>query len=137
MIRDAFEPNFYGLIQTTQVFLPLILAAPKGYRVILEVSTEMASNAYQAKPNAPLQLVAYNTSKAAANSYVIALAHELKEEGVMVNSVTPGFTTTRLNGFKEGGKTAEGGARVLLPYALLGPEDAETTGKCDCYLDYE
>lgn len=127
-IRATFETNFYGTIQTTQTFLPLILAAPEGYRVILEVSTDMASNSFQARPDSYLHLVAYNTPKAAANSYFIALANELKGKGVSVNCVTPGFTSSQLNGFREGGQTTEDGAKVLLPYALLGPEDAEKTG---------
>lgn len=133
-IRTTFEPNFYGLIQTTQVFLPLILAAPAGRRVILEVSTALASGAYQASPLSTFHVVAYSSSKAAANSYIIALAHELRDKDVKVNSATPGFTSTKLNGFKEGGKTAEEGAKSLLPYALLGPEDTELTGEWNSFL---
>ncbi|KAF9533671.1 hypothetical protein CPB83DRAFT_729862, partial [Crepidotus variabilis] len=49
---------------------------------------------------------AYSTSKAAANLYTIALAHELKDEGFKVNTITPGFTSTKLNGFHKGGKSA-------------------------------
>ncbi|KAK0446879.1 hypothetical protein EV421DRAFT_1734103 [Armillaria borealis] len=126
-IRNAFEPNFYGLIQTTQAFLPLLRAAPKGYACIVNNTTDMASNAHQAGPKASIHVVAYNTSKAAANSYSIALAKELEGEDIKVNLVTPGFTTTKLNGFRAGGKTAEGGASVLVPWALLGPEDKGKT----------
>ncbi|KAJ7809040.1 hypothetical protein B0H14DRAFT_1502706 [Mycena olivaceomarginata] len=83
----------------------------------------MASNGLMAGPNGFLhQAVAYNTSKAAANSYTIALAHELKGEGIKVNAATPGFTTTKLNGFAPGGKTAEQGAQMLAEWALLGKE---------------
>jgi len=127
VIRAAFEPNFFGLVQTCTTFLPLIRKSSNG--VILNVSTDMASNAYQARPDSFLHVVAYNTSKAAANSYTIALAHELKSEGIKVNAVTPGFTTTKLNGFSPGGKTARQGAEVLLPWALLGP-DGKTGMSC-------
>ncbi len=128
-IRNAFEPNFYGLIQTTQAFLPLLRAAPKGYACIVNNTTDMASNTHQAGPKASIHVVAYNTSKAAANSYSIALAKELEAEDIKVNLVTPGFTTTKLNGFRAGGKTTEGGASVLVPWALLGPEDKGKTCK--------
>jgi len=128
VIRAAFEPNFFGLVQTCTTFLPLIRKSSNG--VILNVSTDMASNAYQARPDSFLHVVAYNTSKAAANSYTIALAHELKSEGIKVNAVTPGFTTTKLNGFSPGGKTARQGAEVLLPWALLGPD-----GKTGLFLN--
>jgi len=67
----------------------------------------------------PSCTLAYNTSKSAANSYTIALAQELKAEGIKVNAVTPGFTTTKLNHYTPGGKTIKAGAEVLLPWALL------------------
>ena len=85
----------------------------------------MASNSRQARPDAHLHSVAYNTSKAAANSYTIALAQELKKDGIKVNAVTPGFTTTKLNFFADGGKTPAQGAEVLVPWALLD-KDAPT-----------
>jgi len=116
-IRDAMETNFYGLIQTTITLLPLIRKSNNG--VILNVSTDMASNSYQARPDSRLHVVAYNTSKAAMNSYSIALAHELKSEGIKVIVVTPGFTTTKLNHHAPGGKTTKEGAESLVPWVLL------------------
>jgi NAD(P)-dependent dehydrogenase (short-subunit alcohol dehydrogenase family) len=116
-IRDAMETNFYGSIQTTIIILPLIRKSSNG--VILNVSTDMASNTFQARPEAQLHFVAYNTSKAAMNSYLIALAHELKNEGIKVNAVTPGFTTTKLNHHAPGGKTTKEGAESLVPWTLL------------------
>jgi len=120
VVRAVFEPNFFGLIQTTTTFLPLIRKSAQP--VILNVTTDMASNTTQAKPDSILHVTAYNTSKAAANSYTIALAHELRNEGIKVNCVTPGFTTTKLNGFREGGKSTRDGAETLLPWALLGSD---------------
>ncbi|KAJ7438636.1 hypothetical protein B0H11DRAFT_2104269 [Mycena galericulata] len=121
-IRATFETNVLGLIQTTAAFLPLLRASSQtdSPSVILNVSTDMASNGFMAGPKGFLhQTVAYNTSKAAANSYTIALAKELEGEGIKVNCATPGFTTTALNGFAPGGKTAEQGAATLLPWCLL------------------
>ncbi|KAF5382617.1 hypothetical protein D9615_002764 [Tricholomella constricta] len=119
VIREAFEPNFFGMIQTTITFLPLLRASSQA--VILNVATDMASNNHQSKSDY-LHVVAYNTSKAAANSYTIALAHELRGEGIKVNAVTPGFTSTKLNSFREGGKSAKAGAECLLAWALLGKD---------------
>jgi len=116
-VRDTMETNFFGLIQTNIVFLPLLRKSTQA--VILNVSIDMASNTIQSRPEASLHVVAYNTSKAAANSYTIALAQELKAEGIKVNAVTPGFTSTKLNGFGAGGKSVRDGAAVLLPWALL------------------
>jgi NAD(P)-dependent dehydrogenase (short-subunit alcohol dehydrogenase family) len=120
-IRNCFETNFYGLIQTTQTFFPLVKVAAEatGHAVILDVSSDMASNAYQARPDSQYHLVAYNTGKSAANSYTIALAHELRSSNIKVNAVTPGYTSTKLNFFGAGGKDVTKGAEVLLPWALL------------------
>jgi len=114
-IRDAMETNFFGLVQTTIAFLPLLRKSTNG--VILNVAT--TTNTRQARPGAGFQVVAYNTSKAAVNSYTIALAQELRGEGIKVNAVAPGFTSTKLNNFGRGGKSAKAGAEVLLPWALL------------------
>jgi len=121
-VRAAFEPNFFGLIQTTMAFLPLLRKSSQA--VILNVTTDMASTTYQARPDSSYHAVAYNTSKAAANSYTVALAHELRQEGIKVNCITPGFTSTKLNSYGEGGKSPADGAKILLPWALLGADGA-------------
>ncbi|KAF7308038.1 hypothetical protein MKEN_01166100 [Mycena kentingensis (nom. inval.)] len=130
-IRNAFETNVVGLIQTTTAFLPLLRAShtPDAPAVILNISTDMASNAFMTSDKGFLhEAVAYNTSKAAANAYTVALAHELKGEGIKVNALTPGFTTTKLNGFAPGGKTPEQGAATMIPWCILGKD-----GKTGCF----
>lgn len=126
-IQDGLNTNLLGLISVCQAFVPLLRRSSSGYACIVTVTTDMASNGLMASPKGYLHnVIAYNTSKAAANSYTIALAKELEGE-VKVNLVTPGFTTTKLNGFKEGGKTTREGANVIVPFALLGPEDKDKT----------
>jgi len=118
-VRDTMEVNFFGVIQTTTTLLPLIRKSTNG-GVIVNVSSELGSNTFQSnrksRAGAPL-LAAYSSSKAALNSYTIALAHELKGEGIKVNAVTPGLTSTNLTAHI--GKTTRAGAEVLLPWALL------------------
>ncbi|KAF8972270.1 hypothetical protein BDZ97DRAFT_2070833 [Flammula alnicola] len=127
-IRDVMETNFYGVIQTTITFLPLLRKSPNG--VILNISSELGSNSYQARPENKFQLVAYSTSKVALNSYTIALAHELKKEGIKVNVATPGYVSTQMNDYGShgaGGKTIKEGAFALLPWILLDKDGP--TGK--------
>ncbi|KAM6497362.1 hypothetical protein JOM56_007835 [Amanita muscaria] len=124
VVRSSLEVNLIGLIQTTTTFLPLLRLSPQA--VILNVSSELASNTLQASANPAPHFVAYSTSKAAVNSYTIALAHELKKDGIKVNAVTPGFTSTKMNNYHEHGKTPAQGAESLLPWTLLdkdGPTD--------------
>jgi len=118
-VRDTMEVNFYGVIQTTTTLLPLIRKSRNG-GVIVNVSSELGSNTFQSKRKSPAGapfLAAYSSSKAALNSYTIALAHELKGEGIKVNAVTPGLTSTNLTAHI--GKTTRAGAEVILPWALL------------------
>lgn len=125
LIRETMETNLYGLIENTKAFIPLLRRSTTGAPAILNVSTDMASNSYQSTSTSPIHVVAYNTSKTAANSYTIALAHELKGEGFKVNAVTPGFTSTKLNYYAKGGQSPRDAASALLPWVLLG-KDAET-----------
>ncbi|KZP14254.1 NAD(P)-binding protein [Athelia psychrophila] len=132
VVRAACEVNLFGLIQTTTTLLPLVLKSSKPN--ILNISTDMASNTYQARPDSFLHVVAYNTSKAAANSYTIALAHELKGKAI-VNAVTPGRTTTKLNNYAtgHGAKTPEEAAVLISKWVLeeeksglfIGPDGNE------------
>ncbi|KAK6974531.1 hypothetical protein R3P38DRAFT_596816 [Favolaschia claudopus] len=131
-LRTTLETNLIGLIQTTAAFLPLLRSSHSHSSstpsVIVNVSSDMASNGFMASPNGFLHdAIAYNTSKAAANAYTIALARELLEEGIKVNAVTPGFTTTQINGFMPGGKTPERGAEMMVKWCLLDKDGA--TGK--------
>ncbi|KAF8972279.1 hypothetical protein BDZ97DRAFT_1019324 [Flammula alnicola] len=124
-IRDVMETNFYGVIQTTITFLPLLRKSSNA--VILNVSSTAGSNSYLARREGQPSYVAYSTSKVALNSYTIALAHELKKEGIKVNVANPGHVSTQLNGFAQGGQTFKEGASTLLPWILLDKDGP--TGK--------
>jgi NAD(P)-dependent dehydrogenase (short-subunit alcohol dehydrogenase family) len=131
--RSNFETNVFGLIRNTHEFIPLIRKAPVGHRAIVNVTSGLGSNALQAandhfSPEFGVHAHAFNaysSTKAALNSYTIALAHELGPEKIRVNAVCPGLVSTNLNNFVEGGKTTEEGANHILPWALLGPDDDE------------
>jgi len=131
VVREACDVNLFGLIQTCTTLLPLLLASSNTPH-ILNISTDMASNKFMADGSSPLHVVAYNASKAAANSYTIALAYELKGK-VLVNALTPGFTTTKLNNHAAGGRTPEDAAQLIGKWALqeektglfIGPDGNE------------
>jgi len=114
ILHECFETNFFGLVQTTNAFIPLLQKSE--LPVIVNVTTDMASTTKQAAPDSILHVTAYNTSKAAANSYTVALAHDLPN--FRINAVTPGYTATKLNGFS-GPKSSADGAALIVKYALL------------------
>lgn len=121
-VRGVMEVNFFGAVQTTVTLLPLMRKSTNG-GAIVNVTSMMGSNSFQANPtrtfrSSPLYAFsAYSMSKAALNSYTIALSHELKAEGIKVNTVSPGHTATKMSTYN--GKTTRAGAEVLLPWVLL------------------
>ena len=127
VLRTVFETNFFGAVQTTQHFLPLLQksAAP----VIVNVSSELGSLARHSgaerNPNWD-NFDAYSCSKTALNAFTLALANQFRNTKFRINSVTPGYTATDLNQHK-GLQTAEQGAGYIVKYATIGPDGP--TGK--------
>jgi NAD(P)-dependent dehydrogenase (short-subunit alcohol dehydrogenase family) len=115
-LRNIFDTNFFGTIQITQEFLPLLRKSNKAS--IINVSSEVGSiairevgiNTNRDKYNA------YGSSKTALNAFTVMLANELHGDGITVNSVTPGYTATDLNQF-QGAKTIAEGARPIVKLA--------------------
>jgi NAD(P)-dependent dehydrogenase (short-subunit alcohol dehydrogenase family) len=127
VLRTVFETNFFGAVQTTQHFLPLLQksAAP----VIVNVSSELGSLARHSgaerNPNWD-NFDAYSCSKTALNAFTLALANQFRNTKFRINSITPGYTATDLNQHK-GLQTAEEGAGYIVKYATIGPDGP--TGK--------
>lgn len=68
ILRECFETNFFGLVNVTNSFVPLLEKAQ--VPSILNVSTDMASIAGQVPENPHMpRCTAYNASKSAANAY--------------------------------------------------------------------
>jgi NAD(P)-dependent dehydrogenase (short-subunit alcohol dehydrogenase family) len=66
------------------------------------------------------QFIGYNASKAALNMLTVQLSEELRDTGIKINSVSPGFVKTDLTGY--GTMTPAEGARLPVKYALEGDE---------------
>ncbi|GAB3688280.1 SDR family oxidoreductase [Spirosoma flavus] len=126
-LRTLFDTNFFGAVQTTQQFLPLLNKSTQP--VIINVSSEVGSltlHASEGKSSNWDLYSAYGSTKTALNAFTIMLANELKGTPFRVNSVTPGYTATDLNQYK-GFKTAEEGAKPIVRIATQAHKEA--TGK--------
>jgi len=122
-IKRIFNTNYFGVIQTTQAFLPLLQKAP--LPVIVNVSSELGSLAMQTSKDRFANwdnFHAYGATKTALNTFTINLSQELRN--FKINSVTPGYTATDLNNFA-GFKTAAQGAEPIVRLATIG-EDGPT-----------
>ncbi len=118
-VRRVMETNFIGTLAVTQALLPLLRAAPAAR--IVNLSSSLGSLALNGDPTSTYysqRYIGYNASKAALNMLTIQLSEELRDTGIVVNSVSPGFVKTDLTGY--GTMTPEEGARLPVQYALAG-----------------
>ena len=114
VVRRTFETNFFGTVAVTQALLPLVKKSRAGR--IVNVSSGLGSIALNADPNwayAAVKLTGYNASKAALNMFTVLLAAELKDTGIKVNAVNPGYTATDLNGNSGHQSIDEGAAETV------------------------
>ncbi|AUX94733.1 SDR family oxidoreductase [Mixta gaviniae] len=83
--RKTYETNVFSLFWITQAAIPLL---PAGASII----TTSSIQAYQPSPH----LLDYASTKAAILAYTRALAKQVAEKGIRVNSVAPGPIWTAL-----------------------------------------
>ena len=98
-LRATFDTNFFAVVALTQALLPLIRKSEAGR--IVNVSSILGSNTLHASPKSPIydaKLLAYDSSKAALNSFTIHLAHALRDTKIKVNSAHPGWVKTDMGG---------------------------------------
>lgn len=126
-VKRIFETNFFGTVELTQHLLPLLKAAPAAR--IVNVSSGLGSlglNSDPSSPYYPVKPLGYNASKAALNMFTVNLAWELRDTGIKVNSICPGYTATDLNN-NSGFQTVEEGSIAIVKAALAG-DDGPTGG---------
>ena len=126
-VHQAYELNLFGAWRMTQAFLPLLRRSD--HPRIVNVSSaagsfELEGGGLDGGRGTPGALSAYGTSKTALNALTVKLAAELKDEGILVNAVCPGWTATTPD---SGGRPVEEGADVITWAATL-PDDGPTGG---------
>jgi len=90
--RTLFDINFWGIVQSTQLFAPTMIAQSGPSAIINTGSKQGITN--------PPGDAAYNATKAAVKSFTESMAHELRHiEGCQVSAhlLVPGFTYTGMS----------------------------------------
>ena len=118
VVREAIETNLIGAWQATLALLQLIRGS--GHGRIVNVSSG-AGALEDMGGGAP----AYKVSKTSLNALTRMLAAELKREGILVNSVCPGWVATDMGG--SGGRPIPDGAAGIVWAATL-PDEGPTGG---------
>lgn len=115
----TYNVNLFGVVAVTQAFLPLIKKSQAGR--IVNVSSILGSLNVQSDANSDKAVVktfAYNSSKAALNSFTIHLADALKDTHIRVNSAHPGWVKTDM-GTDMAPLEVEDGAKTMVELSLI------------------
>jgi NAD(P)-dependent dehydrogenase (short-subunit alcohol dehydrogenase family) len=116
--RDAFETNVLGAWRVTQAVLPLLRRSPHGRIVNVSSGAGALTEMGGGSP-------AYRVSKTALNALTRILSSELRGDGILVNSVCPGWVATDMGG--PGGRPVEQGAASVM-WAVRIRDDGPTGG---------
>ncbi len=118
-VKDTFETNTFAPWQMIQKFLPL-LRQSQAARVVNVSSGAGALNSQNGSTPG------YSLSKLALNGLTRAFAAQLKNDGIAVNAVCPGWVRTDMGG-SGATKSPYEGAETIVWAALL--EDSAMSGK--------
>jgi NAD(P)-dependent dehydrogenase (short-subunit alcohol dehydrogenase family) len=110
-VREVLETNLWGAWRLTQYVLPLLQES--GHGRIVNVSSGMGQlvDMHGGSPG-------YRTSKLALNGLTRMLADELAEDGILVNSLCPGWVRTDMGG-RSAPRSVEQGADTAVWLATL------------------
>jgi len=115
----AWQVNVFGVSRVTRAFLPPM--RERGWGRIVNVSTEVATNALEARGGG-----IYRTTKIAMNALTRILAEELAGSGVLVNAISPGWCRSDMGGASAPRSASQGAASILWGVTL--PDDGPSGG---------
>lgn len=92
--KEAFEINLFGAWRLIKAVHPLLKASPKPRIVNISSGTGSFSHPQFGLKAHPAYYTSYGLSKLALNGLTVQLARQLKEDGILINAVNPGFVAT-------------------------------------------
>ncbi|MEM1059775.1 MAG: SDR family oxidoreductase [Verrucomicrobiota bacterium] len=116
--EQALSVNVVGTVRVTQALLPTLR---KGRRPRIVMMSSGAATITTKEDNTKL---AYAVSKAGLNMLARGLAADLREEGITVTPVSPGWVKTEMGGENAKLEPAESAAGLFGTITGLKPEDA-------------
>lgn len=109
--RETFETNLFGAVRMCREVLPHMKRLRYGRIVNMSSGMGQLSRMGEGSP-------AYRASKAAINALTCTLAAEVREAGILVNSMSPGWVRTDMGG-EQAPRSAEEGADTAVWLSLL------------------
>jgi len=118
-VQQTLDTNLLGAWRMAQAFIPYM--QQQGYGRIVNVSSGAG-----ALTGMGAGTPAYSVSKAAMNAMTIKLGHELKQHGILVNAVCPGWVQTDMGG-ANAPRTVQQGAQSVV-WAATIPNSGPAAG---------
>jgi NAD(P)-dependent dehydrogenase (short-subunit alcohol dehydrogenase family) len=115
LVTRTIATNALGALRVSQAFLPPLLKSPAGRIVNVSSGAGQLSDMGTWSP-------AYATSKTSLNAITCLLAAALKDKGIAVNSVCPGWCRTEMGG-PTAPRSVEVGAAGIAWLAADAPQD--------------
>ncbi len=116
-MQQMFETNVYGVMRVTQAFLPLLRKSGAARIVMMSSGLSSLGEALDMRSETwSVGFAGYCASKTALNMLTVKLAKELASEGIKVNAVDPGLTSTDMTG-NGPGHSPDQGARPAVALA--------------------
>jgi NAD(P)-dependent dehydrogenase (short-subunit alcohol dehydrogenase family) len=115
VVARTIEANALGALRVSQAFVPHLLKSSAGRIVNVSSGTGQLSDMGTWAP-------AYSASKTTLNAVTCLLAAALKDKGIAVNSVCPGWCRTEMGG-TGAPRSVEEGAAGIVWLAADAPQD--------------
>lgn len=115
VVARTLQTNALGALRVSQAFVPHLLKGPGGRIVNVSSGAGQLSDMGTWSP-------AYSASKTALNAITCLLAAALRDKGVAVNSVCPGWCRTEMGG-SGAPRSVEEGAAGIVWLAADAPQD--------------
>ncbi|KXG87135.1 short-chain dehydrogenase [Agrobacterium bohemicum] len=108
-MQRMFNTNVFGVMRVTQAFLPLLRKSKAARIVMMSSGLSSLTDALDMRSETwTVGFGGYCASKTALNMLTIKLAKELDREGIKVNAVDPGLTSSDMTGNGVGHSPEEG-----------------------------
>jgi len=108
-MQRMFNTNVFGVMRVTQAFLPMLRNSKAARIVMMSSGLSSLTDALDMRSETwTVGYAGYCASKTALNMLTVKLAKELDREGIKVNAVDPGLTSTDMTGNKAGHSPEEG-----------------------------
>ena len=115
VVGRTIETNALSTLRVSQAFVPLLLKSSGGRIVNVSSAAGQLSDMGTWAP-------AYSASKTTLNAITCLLAAALKDKGIAVNSVSPGWVRTEMGG-ANAPRSVEEGAAGIVWLAADAPQD--------------